>query len=39
MPCGQVVGAIRKIEPAHEVFNAMLLGAREQLDRANRARL
>ena len=39
MPCGQVIGAIRAIEPAHLVFNRILLGAREQLDRANRARL
>jgi NAD(P)H-dependent flavin oxidoreductase YrpB (nitropropane dioxygenase family) len=39
MPCGQVVGALRAIEPAHTVVNEMLLGARERLDRANRARL
>jgi len=38
-PCGQVAGAIREIEPAHVVFNRMLLGARDQLDRMNRCRL
>ena len=39
MPCGQVAGAIRSIEPAHKIVNDMLLGAAAQLERVRRARL
>ena len=39
MPCGQGVGGIRSIEPAHKIFNDLLLGARASLERANRTRL